>query len=158
MSAYDEGGVIRGKQVEELNAFLKEKKNNGDYVVIGGDWNHDLLTYNPDFSYTVDNRPFAFPQERKIPDWVSYYFDESGKSPLIEGFKVVASDNTPTCRNNASEWEEGKTFTCVVDGFIVSDNVQVISHQNIKSENGKKGTNGFAFSDHDPAQLEFKLL
>ena len=156
MSAYDEGGLIRNKQVEELNLFLKERKENGDYVVIGGDWNHDLLTYNPDFSYDVENRPFA--QKTKTPDWVAYFFDKEGKTPLTEGYNVVASDNTPTCRNNDIEWEPGKTFTCCIDGFIVSDNVEVVNHKNVQTKNGDKGYDGFAFSDHDPAYLEFKLL
>ena len=156
MSAYDEGGLIRNKQVEELNLFLKERKENGDYVVIGGDWNHDLLTYNPDFSYDVDNRPFA--PKTKTPDWVAYFFDKEGKAPLTEGYNVVASDNTPTCRNNDIEWEPGKTFTCCIDGFIVSDNVEVVNHKNVQTKNGDKGYDGFAFSDHDPAYLEFKLL
>ena len=156
MSAYDEGGKVRNKQVEELNAFLKEKKENGDYVVIGGDWNHDLLTYNPDYSYNLENR--AFDVKIKTPDWVSYFFNESGKSPLIDGYKVVASDNTPTCRNNDIEWEPGKTFVCCIDGFIVSDNVEIVKHENVQTKQGNKGLDGFAFSDHDPSYLEFKLL
>ncbi|MBQ9265526.1 MAG: endonuclease/exonuclease/phosphatase family protein [Bacilli bacterium] len=157
MSAYDEGGVIRAKQVEELNAFLKERKDNGDYVVFAGDWNNDLLTNNPDFTYnTTDHRPFG--ETKKDPDWVSKFFDEEGKSPVIEGFKVVASDNYPTSRNNDIEYIPGKTYTTAIDGFIVSENIEVVSHENIQTKNGNKGLDGFAFSDHDPSLLEFKLL
>lgn len=156
MSAYDEGGKVRTKQIEELNAFLKEKHDSGDYVVIGGDWNHDLLTNNPEFpQYTKENKPFG--EKKKNPDWINYYFDDEHKSPLTEGYSVVASDNVPTCRNNDIEWIPGKTYTCVVDGFIVSDNVTVVSHQNIQTKQGKKGLDGFAYADHDPAMLEFKL-
>ena len=156
MSAYDEGGTIRQKQIEEMNAFLKAAHDAGHYVVVGGDWNHDLLTNNPDFpQYTKDNKPFG--EKKKTPDWVSQYFNDEHKSPLAEGYSVVASDNIPTCRNNDIEWEPGKTFTCVVDGFIVSDNVSVISHANIQTKQGNKGYDGFAFSDHDPAMLEFQL-
>ena len=156
MSAYDEGGTVRTKQVEELNAFLKERHDAGDYVVIGGDWNHDLLTNNPDFpEYTKENKPFG--EKKKSPDWVNFYFDDEHKSPLTESYSVVASDNVPTCRNNDIEWEPGKTFTCVVDGFIVSDNVSVVSHANIQTKQGNKGLDGFAFADHDPTMLEFKL-
>ena len=154
MSAYDKGGEIRAKQVEELNAFLTEKKN--DYVVIGGDWNHDLLTNNPDFSYdATNNRPFGM--TLKTPDWVSFFFDDNKKSPLIEGYSVVASDNGPTCRNNDIEWDPDVTFRCAVDGFIVSNNIEVISHKNIQTKNGNKNIDGFAFSDHEPTMLEFRL-
>ena len=156
MSAYDKGGEIRTKQVAELNKFLQEKKDSNDYVVVGGDWNHDLLTYNPEFSYTEENIPFDV--GKKVPDWVSYYFDKDGKSPLVDGYKVVASDNYPTCRNNDIEYQPGESFVCVVDGFIVSENIQVVSHANVQSPKGKKGVQGFAYADHDPAQLEFKLL
>lgn len=156
MSAYDEGGEIRTKQVAELNAFLKEKHDNGDYVVVGGDWNHDLLTNNPEFpQYTKDNKPFG--EKKKTPDWVSFYFNDEHKSPLTDGYNVVASDNVPTCRNNDIEYEPGKTFTCVVDGFIVSDNITVTAHQNVQTKQGNKGYDGFAYSDHDPAQIEFEL-
>lgn len=156
MSAYDEGGEIRTKQVAELNAFLQERKDAGDYVVVGGDWNHDLLTNNPDFpQYTKDNKPFG--EKKKSPDWVNFYFNDEHKSPLIDGYTVVASDNVPTCRNNDIEYEPGKTFTCVVDGFIVSDNISIISHQNVQTKQGDKGYDGFAFSDHDPAMIEFEL-
>lgn len=156
MSAYDEGGLIRQQQVAELNQFLTERKEAGDYVVIGGDWNHDLLVNNPDYTYnSTDHRPFA--QTKKTPDWVSFIFDEEGKTPFTSGYKIIASDNYPTCRNNDIEYEPGKTFVCAVDGFIVSDNVQVVSHANIQTKQGNKGFDGFAFSDHDPAMIEFKL-
>ena len=156
MSAYDEGGTVRNQQVKELNDFLKSVKDAGNYVVIGGDWNHDLLRYNPDFSYTDENRPFAV--TLRDPDWLVEFFDKEGKSPLMDGFKVVASDNVPTCRNNDIEWEPGKTYVCCIDGFIVSDNVKINNHYNIQTKNGKKGLDGFAFSDHDPTYMEFELL
>ena len=155
MSAYDEGGVIRQKQMNELNTFISSCYQNGNYVIVGGDFNHDLLTNNPDFNYDKNNRPFN--NTLKDPDWVSSYFDENKKPPLIEGVKVIASDNVPTCRNNDIEWNPNKTYTCVVDGFIVSDNIEVIEHYNIQTKNGNLGLNGFAYSDHEPAYLEFKL-
>ena len=70
---------------------------------------------------------------------------------------IVASNNVPTCRNNDIEWEEGKTFTCVVDGFIVSSNIEIKSKRNIQTKQGKKGTDGFAFSDHEPTYISFSL-
>lgn len=155
MSAYDEGGVIRQKQIQELNSFIEGCYKNGDYVIVGGDFNHDLLSYNPEFSYDSQNRPFN--NTLKDPDWVNSYFDQEGKSPLVDGFKVVASDNEPTCRNNDIEWDENKTYKCVVDGFIVSNNIEVINHYNVETKKGNLGLDGFAFSDHQPAYLEFRI-
>ena len=51
MSAYDKGGEIREKQTMELNGFLSQCKNKGDYVIVGGDFNHDLVTNNPNYNY-----------------------------------------------------------------------------------------------------------
>ncbi len=155
MSAYDKGGEIRTKQVEELNNFLTERVD--DYVIIGADWNHDLLINNPDYTYDdTTNRPFGM--TLKAPDWVSYFFDEEHKSPLIDGYKIIASDNVPTCRNNDIQWDPEVTFRCVIDGFVVSNNIEVVSHRNILTKNGNKGLDGFAYADHEPTLLEFKLL
>ncbi len=153
MSAYDESGVIREKQILELNTFLESIK--GNYVVVGGDWNQDLLTNNPNFSYQDDNRPYN--NKTKNPNWLLACFDEDGNSPLIDGYTVVSSDNHPSCRNNDIEWEEGKTFVATVDGFVVSDNIEVTEHHTITTKNGNKGVDGFAFSDHEPTEMTFRL-
>lgn len=155
MSAYDKGGVIRETQIKELNEFLNLCKDKGHYVLVGGDFNHDLLTYNPDYDYSKTNR--VFNNTLKDPDWVASYFDENGKSPLVEGYKVVASDNVPTCRNNDITWNPAKTYTCAVDGFIVSSNIEVVNHYNVETKKGNLGLDGFAYSDHQPAYIEFKL-
>ena len=155
MSAYDEGWVIRQQQIDELNSYLSNIYQNGDYVIVGGDFNHDLLTYNPDYNYTNENR--VFNNTLKDPDWVASYFDNQGNSPLVEGFKVVASDNVPTCRNNDIMWNPDITYTCVVDGFIVSNNIEVIDHYNVETKGGNLSLDGFAFSDHQPAFMTFKL-
>ena len=155
MSAYDKGGVIRETQIKELNEFLNLCKEKGHYVLVGGDFNHDLLTYNPDYDYSKTNR--VFNNTLKDPDWVASYFDENGKSPLVEGYKVVASDNVPTCRNNDITWNPDKTYTCAVDGFIVSSNIEVVNHYNVETKKGNLGFDGFAYSDHQPAYIEFKL-
>lgn len=93
----------------------------------------------------------------KDPDWIAAYFDENGKSPLINGFNIVASDNVPTCRNNDITWIPDLTYKCVVDGFIVSDNIEITNHYNVLTKNGSLGIDGFAYSDHQPAYIEFKL-
>ena len=156
MSAYDKGGKIRQQQIDKLNQFLSECKERQDYVLIGGDFNHDLITNNPNYSYTSENRPFDV--GKKDPDWVSYFFDENQKSPLVEGYQVYASDNNPTCRNNDMEWVPGETYVCAVDGFIASNNIKVNFVNNIQTKNGNKGLDGFAYSDHEPSLISFELI
>lgn len=155
MSAYDSGGTIRKQQMLELNNFLTKCQENGDYVIVGGDYNHDLITYNPSFSYTSENR--AFNMTKKAPDWIAYFFNEDGTSELIDGYSVYADDSNPTCRNNDVEWDPNNTFVCVVDGYIVSDNITVSLVQNIQTKQGNKNLDGFAYSDHEPVYMEFSL-
>jgi hypothetical protein len=122
---------------------------------VGGDFNHDLITNNPNHDYNNNKRPFN--NGLKNPDWIAAYFDENGNSPLIDGYRVVAADNAPTCRNNDIEWYPDLTYKCVVDGFIVSDNIEIVANYNVVTENGNLGIDGFAYSDHQPAYIEFKL-
>lgn len=155
MSAYDKGGKIRAKQMEELNTFLAQAQENGDYVIAGGDFNHDLLTYHPDYSYTYDSLPFWNQTEQQKPEWISFFFDETGKSGLPEGYKVIASDNTSTCRSADMPWQEGVNYVAVIDGFIVSSNVNVVEHRNIVTSDEK--ATQYAYSDHQPAWMSFTL-
>ncbi|MBE5762960.1 MAG: endonuclease [Clostridiales bacterium] len=167
MSAYDKGGTIREKQMQELNNFLKACQDEGHYVLVGGDFNHDLITYNPMYSYTSENKPHwyenaethsAIWQQKKAPDWVAYMFNEEGKSPIIDGYTIYAAENNPTCRNNDMEWVPGSTYVCAVDGYIASNNIKVNKIEAIQTKNGVKGVDGYAFSDHEPVYIEFELI
>ena len=136
MSAYDEGGLVRAQQLAFLNGVLAEEYAKGNYVVVGGDWNHALCG-------SVE----MYPSQQKTPDWVSVLSPED----LAEGFHVVRADNlssVPTCRGCDIPYEEGVTYVTTVDGFIVSDNVSAHA-ENIDT--------GFAYSDHNPVKLSFSL-
>ncbi len=153
MSAYDEGGVIRNTQIHELHSFMKSETEKGNYVIAAGDFNHDLLTNNPDYpQYTSENFAYKDRTNQKKPDWLSFMFDENKKSLFDDGFKVYAADNEPSCRDCDVIWTPGSTFVSTVDGFVVSDNIEVKS---VKTT--KVGENGYAYSDHQPTTLEFLL-
>lgn len=134
MSAYDEGGTVRQQQLELLNTFLTEEKEKGNYVIVGGDFNHDIAASDG-----------LFPTEQLRPDWVFTLTNDD----LADGFSFVASTNAPTCRSTDIPYEKGVNYTVVLDGFIVSDNVKVVSHTNID--------NDFTYSDHNPATMTFVL-
>lgn len=136
MSAYDEGGVIRAAQMEMLCSVLSEEARKGNYVIVGGDFNHALCGTEE-----------AFPSEQQVPEWV-YPFDES---LLPDGFSVVRAENlteVATCRSTDIPYEKGVNYTTVLDGFIVSDNVRA-SAKNIDTD--------FQYSDHNPVLLTFTL-
>ena len=136
MSAYDEGGLIRQQQLDLICGIMQEEAAAGNYVIVGGDWNHALGG-----SETMYESGF------RVPPWVSTFDD----SLLPAGFSVVRAENiqtVPTCRNNDVPYEKGYTYTVTVDGFVVSDNVKATA-QNIDA--------GFEYSDHNPVLLTFEL-
>ena len=156
MSAYDEGGVIRAKQRQTLYGFMAEERAKGNYVIAGGDFNHDLLTYNPAYpQYTKDNLPFVTETTQKQPEDVVFFFDEQSDAGLPEGMRVVAADNSATCRPAAIPWQPDFSYCYVLDGFIVSDNVEVRENRNIAT--ATDAMEGFAYSDHEPVWMEFEL-
>ena len=137
MSAYDEGGVYRAKQLDLLFGFLSDERAKGNYVIAGGDWNHALA----DSLELYESA--ALP-----PDWVSTMDDDL----IPEGFSVVRAENleeVATCRGSDMPYEPGVSYEVTVDGFIVSDNVYATA-ENIDT--------GFVYSDHNPVLLTFALL
>lgn len=135
MSAYDEGGKIRAKQLDMLNSILEEESKKDNYVIVGGDFNHDI----------ADSVGY-FPTNRKQPDWVFQLTNDD----LTSGYTWASSKNVPTCRSSDTGYIEGESYLVVIDGFIVSSNIQVNSVTNIDTE--------FMYSDHNPVKMEFVLL
>lgn len=145
MSAYDEGGKIRAKQLEMLNAVLSEEYDKGNYVVAGGDFNHCLIADN----FESDEKAFEyFESKQKTPDWVKG--SVLHQNELAAGLKLVASMNEATCRGADIPYEKGVNFVTVIDGFIVSENVEVTSCKTVDTQ--------YAYSDHNPVKMRFKLL
>jgi endonuclease/exonuclease/phosphatase family metal-dependent hydrolase len=144
MSAYDEGGTVRAKQLETLNTFLKSERDKGNYVVAGGDFNHCLIADQFDSDEEALN---YFASNQVTPDWVKNSVLHNAE--LTEGFTIAASTNYSTCRGADMVYEEGVTYSTVIDGFIVSDNVTV-------NYEGTINTN-YAYSDHNPVKIKFEL-
>ena len=136
MSAYDKGGEFRARQIQMLFDVLKEERAKGNYVIVGGDFNHALCG-----SETM------YKSAQLQPEWVSVLKD----SEIPEGFRVVAPDNlqnVASCRGVDIPYEKDYTYTVTVDGFIASDNVEA---------SAEIIDNGFKYSDHNPVLLNFAL-
>lgn len=139
-------------QIKELHSFRKSEAEKGNYVIAAGDFNHDLLTDNPRYpQYDRNNVPYKDRIQQPKPDWLSYRFKEDKTSPFDDGFTVYAANNEPSCRDCDVAYESDSTFVSTVDGFVVSDNVEVKKVSTLKV-----GT-GFLYSDHQPSTLEFVL-
>ncbi|MDE7440316.1 MAG: endonuclease [Clostridia bacterium] len=144
MSAYDEGGKIRAKQLEMLNGTLASEYAKGNYVIAGGDFNHCLIADDFDSDEQALN---YFESKQQVPDWVKNSILH--ESEIAEGFKIVAPKNAATCRGADIPYEKDVNYSTVIDGFIVSDNIEVVKFETIDTE--------YAYSDHNPVTVQFKL-
>ncbi len=134
LEAYDsgEGKIAQSRMLAEK---LKEEYEKGNYVIAGGDFNQ---TFEGMDTYPIHDK------ESWVPGQVSV-------NELGEGFSFAVSDNVPTCRllnaPYSGNYEESQVY--VIDGFIVSDNIEVTDVRNIDTD--------FEFTDHQPVSLSVKL-
>lgn len=136
MSAYDEGGKIRAQQLAVLNEAINEEYAKGNYVIVGGDFNHDIAG-------SID----FFDSEQKTPEWVFSLSDDD----VAEHFHFVQADNkteVATCRSSDMPYEKGVNYTVILDGFLVSNNIEAHA-ENIDTD--------FMYSDHNPVKMTFTL-
>lgn len=140
LSAYSKDGSINRRQLTVLYEEMEKERAAGNYVVAAGDFNQDLLKNSADV--------FGIP----VPEGVTWCapFDDSA---LPQGFSLLAptgeGEDVPSCRNCDTGYKKGETFVLTVDGFIVSDNVDVVSCKVLDE--------GFLYSDHNPVKLTFSL-
>lgn len=137
MSAYDKGGLIRAEQMKLLNSVLEEEYEKGNYVIVGGDFNHDIANSRETFS-----------SAQSLPTWVYQLND----SDLSNGYSFAIAENStevPTCRSAEIPYVKGENYTVIIDGFIVSDNIKDFKVENIDTD--------FKYSDHNPAIMYFTL-
>ena len=72
---------------------------------------------------------------------------------IPDGFRLIApldpNNPVPSCRNADAPWDPQTNFQVTLDGFLVSDNVTVLTSRVVDTQ--------FAYSDHNPVQMEFRL-
>lgn len=133
-SAYDDG-TLRRQQMDFLKNILLNYYEQGDYVIAGGDWNQCPYGFEPQFDGDVFDTDALIYIDKDYPaaDW-TWAFD-----PTI-----------PTNRRVMIPYEKGKTPTTLIDFFLCSPNIVV--------EQVKGRVLGFEFSDHQPVEMNIKLL
>ena len=139
MSAYGNSDAIREGQISMLCNDMEAEYGAGNYVLCGGDFNHDLKASEDD---STEHESWAYPFPREdLPEHFTFCLDllsEEEKDDLWD-----------SARNADMEYVPGVTYTVTLDGFIISDNLECLSYENINS--------GYSCSDHDPVYLKFKL-
>ena len=154
MSAYGNSDAIREGQIAMLAADMQKEYEAGNYVLCGGDFNHDLKasadeenpeTGKEDQSNSNSDREYEswaypFPRE-ELPEHFSFCLDQLSKEER--------SNLWNSARNADMEYIPGETYTVTLDGFIISDNIECLSYENINT--------GYSYSDHEPVYVEIKL-
>jgi endonuclease/exonuclease/phosphatase family metal-dependent hydrolase len=135
LSAFDRGGRIRKMQLAHLRKRMMAEYAAGRHVIAGGDWNHGLPGSDP--------RRFKATAER--PGWYETLPD--GFTP--PGFVWAVDGAMPSIRGTAAPYRAGINFVAVIDGFLVSPNVEILE------VNGRDLA--FNNSDHNPVAAVFVL-
>lgn len=134
LEAYDsgEGKIAQSRMLAEK---LEEEYRKGNYVIAGGDFNQ---TFEGMDKYPIHSSEYWMP-------------GVIGSGEIPDGFSFAVSDNVPTCRllnaPYSGNYEDSQVY--VLDGFIVSDNIEVKSVENIDTD--------FTYTDHQPVRLEAVL-
>lgn len=136
LEAYDDGDA-KQIQTEELLKLLTEEYEKGNYCIAGGDFNQTFSEID------ASKYPLVDPAYWKAGTLSS--------NILPDGWRFAVDDSAPTCRllNQPYSGDREKTQFYVIDGFIVSPNVEVKNVSVIETD--------FQYTDHNPVKLEAVL-
>jgi len=137
LSAYDDGGM-RKKQLAYIREWMMALYAEGNYVVLGGDWN----SLFPEEGFD-DFAPYTTTAEDL------YWIQRIPVNWTPENWKWGWDPETPSCRTLDQPYVPGENFRTIIDGFLVSPNIRI--------ENVHTLDENFIYSDHNPVRMEFKL-
>jgi endonuclease/exonuclease/phosphatase family metal-dependent hydrolase len=135
-SAYDKGGELKKQQMAFLKEMLLDEYEQGNYVVVGGDWNQCPPYFRADTfmpGQSEGYEPISIPSDFLPENWMWVY------DPTV-----------PTNRKVSDPFKAGKTFVTLIDFFLISPNVRVKTVKGLDYQ--------FQFSDHQPVWMEVELL
>ncbi|MFH1159763.1 MAG: endonuclease/exonuclease/phosphatase family protein [bacterium] len=133
-SAFDTGGILRQREMENLSSYLRNEHEKGNFIVAGGDWNANPPGFEPGHITTGDRI--------KTDEFTSLDI-------FFPGWKFVADPFLPTNRNVDKPYEIGVTPTTILDFFLVSPNVEILAVSTFPTL--------FEESDHQPVYLKVSL-
>jgi endonuclease/exonuclease/phosphatase family metal-dependent hydrolase len=136
LSAFDKGGFIRTQQLAFLKEYVARELASGNYVVIGGDWNHLLSS---------DSEAKRAEYGESWPFWLQVLPDNFA----IDGFRWAVDETIPSCRTLDKPYVRGENVEVNIDGFLVSPGVEIVSVYGHDL--------GFENSDHNPVTVCIRL-
>ena len=135
LEAYDDGEG-KAAQTCQLLDFIHQEYEKGNYVIAGGDFNQTFEGV----------QRFGGSWEGK---WTPGVFTED---ELPQGVRLVYDPSLPTCRSldQAYTGDRDNHVFYLIDGFLVTDNVQVEEVHTVDLD--------CAYSDHNPMLMQVTLL
>lgn len=141
LSAYGTDGDLQTRQLSMLFGDMQEEYEKGNYVICAGDYNHDFTGS----SKALFNESY---EEYEDLAWAAPFPDEMIPAHFAKVTDYASGKSAPSCRNCDVPYGPD-CFTLIVDGFIVSDNVEPTYVEVIDNE--------FLYSDHNPVVMRFRL-
>ena len=146
MSAYDDGGM-RSQEMAYLREFMQNEVDLGNYVIVGGDFNHS-------FPGTLE----TFPLDEVLKTF--WNVEAMEENYFGDDFTLVFDPTLPTCRLlhqpfvpsdplNPYNPLDKETQFYIIDGFIISNNVELVEVFTVNQ--------WFEYSDHNPVVMEIIL-
>lgn len=136
LEAYDSGeGKIA--QTNMLKEYIDKENEKGNYVIAGGD-------FNQTFSNIDKNKYPAIDPNGWLPGAI--------EASTFSDYNLLMDTSYPTCRSLIKPYkgeDKSKFQFYMIDGFIVSKNINVVSLNTLNLD--------FVSSDHNPVVLEFKV-
>ncbi|MFC2173121.1 endonuclease/exonuclease/phosphatase family protein [Acidobacteriota bacterium] len=134
LAAFDKDAQVRNAQLKRLRAFILEQYEKGHSIVVGGDWNLRLA-------------PVEFPHQTEDKNLFWIYDLPQQFTP--SGWTWAVDQSTPTVRTAHKPFKPGTNYTLIVDGFLCSPNVSVLSV--------KTADLHFENTDHHPVIVTVKI-
>jgi endonuclease/exonuclease/phosphatase family metal-dependent hydrolase len=129
-SAYD-GGKLKKQEMEYFKQYIVDEYKAGNYVIVGGDWNQIPPGYTPK-DKNSGYEEIEIPNDYLPNDWTWAY---DGK--------------TPTNRKVDKPYVKNKTYTTVIDFYLLSPNITLNEVKGIDVD--------FSYSDHQPVRMVCSL-
>ena len=134
LAAFDDGALVRRKQLADVLAFARQEFTHGNAVIVGGDWNLEFVRN-------------GFPHTTAAKD--RFWLHDFPLGDLPRGWTAAFDPSVPSVRTVHKPYVAGENYVSVVDGYIVSPNVTVEQVRGIAL--------GFRHSDHQPVVARFAL-
>ncbi len=133
LSAFDDGGDLRREQIKAVFDYAQSLYAQGMHVVVGGDWNMELFQAN-------------FPHRTLKKDL--FWIHPMPADSVPADWKIAVDTDLPTVRTVNQPFERGENYLTIIDGFIVSPNVEIVAVKTVDTD--------FDMSDHMPVVGRFK--